>query len=328
MKLIKTAIPEVVLIEPTLFADERGWFMESFNEEHFRCELKNLGLTTPSSFVQDNHSVSKKGVLRGLHYQLPPYEQGKIVRVVQGSAYDVAVDIREGSPTFGCSVSFELSAENRLMAWIPPGFAHGFLSLEDETHFVYKTTNFYNKESEAVLRWNDPDVAIDWPLAKGAAPIIIEKDNLAPLLTEIKKLPYGSGVKTNKQLINLRVIGDLRGSLISIEQGTNIPFNLKRAYYIFDTKSGVSRGFHAHKNLQQLAVCVKGTCRIVLDDGRIRENFWLDSPTKGLLINDMVWREMHDFSEDCVLAIFADELYNERDYIRDYNQFIKEATCE
>ncbi|MGC1183503.1 sugar 3,4-ketoisomerase [Legionella sp.] len=140
-------------------------------------------------------------------------------------------------------------------------------------------------------------------------------------------MPY-EPVLENERLIDLRVIGDLRGSLISIEQGTNIPFSLKRAYYIFDTKSGVSRGFHAHKNLQQVAICVKGKCRIVLDDGRTREEFWLKSPNKGLLIDNMVWREMHDFSEDCVLVVFANELYSESDYIRDYNKFIKEIARE
>ncbi|WP_230849126.1 sugar 3,4-ketoisomerase [Legionella saoudiensis] len=127
-------------------------------------------------------------------------------------------------------------------------------------------------------------------------------------------------------LFDLRVIGDERGSLIALENGSNLPFDLKRAYYIFDTKPEVSRGYHAHKNLQQVAVCVAGQCRILLDDGKTRENFVLNSPTKGLLINNLTWREMHDFSEDCILVVFASEHYNESDYIRDYDQFIKEVT--
>src|SRR5690606_21973580 len=162
MKLTQTAIPDVVLIEPAVFADERGWFMESFNEARFHAELQKLGLPLPRPFVQDNHSCSKKGVLRGLHYQLPPHAQGKLVRVVQGAAFDVAVDIRKGSPTFGQWVGAELSAANRRMMWIPEGFAHGFVALEDDTHFLYKTTDYYAKDSEAAIRWDDPALAITW----------------------------------------------------------------------------------------------------------------------------------------------------------------------
>ena len=163
MKLTQTAIPDVVLIEPAVFEDERGWFMESFNEQRFHAELAKLGLPRPRPFVQDNHSCSRKGVLRGLHYQLPPHAQGKLVRVVQGAAFDVAVDIREGSPTFGQWVGMELSAANRRMLWIPEGFAHGFVALEDDTHFLYKTTDYYAKESEAAIRADDPALAIAWP---------------------------------------------------------------------------------------------------------------------------------------------------------------------
>lgn len=325
MKLAKTALPDIVIIEPTVFEDDRGWFMESFNEGRFHRELHKLGLPIPPRFVQDNHSYSKKGVLRGLHYQLPPHAQGKLVRVIQGAAFDVAVDIREGSPTFGRSVGVELSAINNRMLWIPEGFAHGFVALEEETHFLYKTTDIYSKESEACLRWDDPSLAIDWPLE--GVPILNKKDQLAPFIGEIKKMPNANPLQT-KGFVDLRVIGDQRGSLIVLEQGCNIPFNVKRAYYIFDTKSGVSRGFHAHKRLQQVAVCVAGKCRIVLDDGKTREDFWLDSPTKGLLIRNMMWREMHDFSEDCVLVVFASELYDEADYIRDYDKFVKETLSE
>ncbi|KTC85374.1 dTDP-6-deoxy-D-glucose-3,5-epimerase RmlC [Legionella drozanskii LLAP-1] len=320
MKLTQTDIPDIVIIEPRVFADERGWFFEGFNEDQFHCELKNLDLEIPPSFVQDNHSLSRKGVLRGLHYQLPPYAQGKLVRVVHGAAYDVVVDIREGSPTFGRWIGHHLSAENKKMVWIPAGFAHGFVALEDNTHFLYKTTDFYNKESEAGLRWDDPSLGIDWQFSE--EPLLNEKDSIAPLMDKIIKMPYAKPEKVSS-LIDIKVIGDTRGSLIAVQQGSNIQFNLKRAYYIFGTKSGVSRGFHAHKTLRQLVVCVAGSCRIVLDDGKIRKDFWLNSPTKGLPIGNMVWREMHDFSADCVLIVFASEEYNETDYIRSYQDFKK-----
>ena len=164
MKLTQTAIPDVVLIEPTIFSDERGWFMESFNEQRFHQELAKLGLPLPRPFVQDNHSCSNKNVLRGMHYQLAPHAQGKLVRVTQGAAFDVAVDIREESPTFGKWVGAELSSQNKHMLWIPEGFAHGFLALEENTHFLYKTTNYYSKESERAILWNDQVIAINWPL--------------------------------------------------------------------------------------------------------------------------------------------------------------------
>ena len=189
MKLIQTAIPDVVIIEPTVFEDERGWFMESFNEEKFHRELQNLGLSTPSSFVQDNHSYSKKGVLRGLHYQVRPYAQGKLVRVLQGAAYDVAVDIREGSATLGKWIGIQLNTANKYSLWIPEGFAHGYLALEEDTQFFYKTTNFYNKECERRLRWDDPYLAINWPIDRRI--IVNEKDRIAPNFWQIDNIsPY------------------------------------------------------------------------------------------------------------------------------------------
>ncbi|TMW71326.1 dTDP-4-dehydrorhamnose 3,5-epimerase [Thauera sp. UPWRP] len=178
MKLTPTAIPDLVLIEPAVFEDERGWFMESFNEQRFRAELRKLGLPLPRPFVQDNHSCSKKGVLRGLHYQRPPHAQGKLVRVVQGAAFDVALDIREDSPTFGKWVGAELSANNRRMLWIPEGFAHGFVALEDDTHFLYKTTDYYAKECEAAIRADDSALAISWP--SGIRYLRNAKDEEAP----------------------------------------------------------------------------------------------------------------------------------------------------
>ncbi|MBF7729303.1 dTDP-4-dehydrorhamnose 3,5-epimerase [Pseudomonas sp. N040] len=179
MKLIQTTIPDVVIIEPQVFEDDRGWFMESFNEQRFHAGLQNLGLPVPRPFVQDNHSCSKKGVLRGLHYQLPPHAQGKLVRVIQGAAFDVAVDIRKESATYGQWVGLELNSRNQKMLWVPEGFAHGFLALEDNTHFLYKTTDYYAKDCEAAMRWNDPTLAIKWPEME---PLVInQKDREAAL---------------------------------------------------------------------------------------------------------------------------------------------------
>lgn len=182
MKLIPTRIPDVVIIEPTVFGDDRGWFTETYNQQRFDAELAKLGLPAPRPFVQDNHSCSKAGVLRGLHYQLPPHPQGKLVRVTQGAAFDVAVDIRKGSPTFGQWVGTELSAANKRQLWLPEGFAHGFLTLVDDTHFLYKTTDFYAKDCERSILWNDPEIGIQWPDI-GIVPQLAPKDNQAPRLS-------------------------------------------------------------------------------------------------------------------------------------------------
>src|SRR6185312_4878807 len=161
----RLAIPDVVVFEPKVFADDRGVFFESFSTRAF---LEFTGLSR--EFPQDNHSISRKGVLRGLHYQLPPHAQGKLVRVVRGAAFDVAVDIRAASPSFGQWVGELLSAENRRQLWVPEGFAHGFAALEDDTEFLYKTTALYDRGSERAIVWNDPDLDIAWPL--DAAPIV------------------------------------------------------------------------------------------------------------------------------------------------------------
>lgn len=189
MKLIQTRIPEVVIIEPAVFSDDRGWFMESFNQQRFVAELAKLGLPAPRPFVQDNHSCSKKGVLRGLHYQLQPSAQGKLVRVVQGAAFDVAVDIRKGSPTFGQWVGVELNPQNNRQLWVPEGFAHGFLTLSDDTHFLYKTTDVYAKDCERAIVWNDPDIGIEWPL-DGLVPNLAPKDAQAPRLKNADLFAY------------------------------------------------------------------------------------------------------------------------------------------
>ncbi len=185
MKLVATSLPGVLLIDPAVFADERGWFMESFNQPRWDAALKELGEPVPPPFVQDNHSCSRAGVLRGLHYQLPPRAQGKLVRVVQGKAFDVAVDIRRASPHFGRWFGAELSAANRRQMWIPPGFAHAFLALEDDTHFLYKTTDVYAKDRERAIRWDDPAIGIAWPMPLGmSAPLVAPKDAAAPVLAE------------------------------------------------------------------------------------------------------------------------------------------------
>ena len=158
MKVTDTKIPDVKVIEPTVYEDERGFFFESFNHKKFE---EAIGRKV--TFVQDNHSKSSKGVLRGLHYQLPPHAQGKLVRVVQGEVFDVAVDIRKTSPTYGKWVAETLSAENKMQLWIPEGFAHGFLTLSETAEFLYKTNNYYSFGSERCIRWNDRDLGILWP---------------------------------------------------------------------------------------------------------------------------------------------------------------------
>ena len=178
MQITATALPGVLILEPKVFADERGFFLESFSQRAF-----DAAVGQSVAFVQDNHSRSQRGVLRGLHYQLPPHAQGKLVRVVRGSAFDVAVDIRRGSATFGRWVGVTLDATNHRQVWIPPGFAHGFLALEDDTDFLYKTTADYAKDCERAVAWNDPAIGIAWPTL-GLAPQLAAKDATAPLLAE------------------------------------------------------------------------------------------------------------------------------------------------
>ncbi len=174
MKATPTKIPDVFLIEPDVFGDERGFFFESFNQQKFEATIgKKI------NFVQDNHSKSTQGVLRGLHYQLAPNAQGKLVRVVEGEVLDVVVDIRKSSPTFGRWVCEVLSAENKKQLWIPEGFAHGFLTLSSTAEFLYKTTDYYAPESERCIVWNDPDIDINWPT--GIEPQLSEKDASATL---------------------------------------------------------------------------------------------------------------------------------------------------
>jgi len=171
MNVIETAIPDVLILEPRVFGDERGFFLESYNHKVF-TDVTGLDV----NFVQDNHSRSVKNVLRGLHYQIQ-HPQGKLVRVVKGSVYDVAVDIRKSSPTFGKWVGVELTENNHRQFWVPVGFAHGFLVLSDCADFLYKTTEYYSPEYERSIRWNDTDIGIEWPIAN--IPCLSEKDKVA-----------------------------------------------------------------------------------------------------------------------------------------------------
>jgi dTDP-4-dehydrorhamnose 3,5-epimerase len=181
MKVIPTAIPDVLIIEPKLFGDARGFFFESFNQRAFQ-DASQLDL----HFVQDNHSRSAQGVLRGLHYQIEQ-PQGKLVRVVRGAVFDVAVDIRKGSPTFGKWVGTELSEDNHRQLWIPPGFAHGFLVLSASADFLYKTTSYYAPQHERCIAWDDPDIGIAWP--SGVAPLLSAKDQAGKRLQEADVFP-------------------------------------------------------------------------------------------------------------------------------------------
>ncbi|WP_120511428.1 dTDP-4-dehydrorhamnose 3,5-epimerase [Photobacterium salinisoli] len=181
MKVIETNIPDVKIIEPAVFGDDRGFFMETWQQKKF----EELVTGKPCTFVQDNHSKSKKGILRGLHYQTEN-TQGKLVRVISGEVFDVAVDIRKDSPTFGQWVGVYLSADNKRQLWVPEGFAHGFYVTSDEAEFVYKCTDYYNPKFEQSIIWNDPSIAIEWPVSDSV--ILSDKDENGMLLIEAVKL--------------------------------------------------------------------------------------------------------------------------------------------
>ena len=176
MEIKETTIPGLIIIQPDVFYDTRGYFFESYNKEKF----KKTGIDV--EFIQDNQSLSSKGILRGLHFQNPPFAQGKLLSVIKGSVLDVAVDIRKNSKYYGKYFSIILSEENKTMFWVPQGFAHGFLSLQDNTIFSYKCSQIYNKESEGSIRWNDPDININWDILD---PIVSEKDKNAIFLKEL-----------------------------------------------------------------------------------------------------------------------------------------------
>ncbi|APZ42909.1 dTDP-4-dehydrorhamnose 3,5-epimerase [Acidihalobacter ferrooxydans] len=182
MRFVPTAIADVVIVEPDVFGDARGFFLETWQDEKFRAGGIDV------AFVQDNHSRSRQGILRGLHYQLTQ-PQGKLVRVVTGSVFDVAVDLRRASPTFGQWVGVELSEDNHRMLWVPPGFAHGFYVLSAMADFVYKCTAAYAPEDERCIRWDDPDLAIDWPVPAHATPLVSEKDAAGATFGEAEVYP-------------------------------------------------------------------------------------------------------------------------------------------
>ena len=184
MEYIRTSIPEVVLIKPQVFGDNRGFFLETFRQSEFDA------ICGHQDFVQDNHSGSKRGILRGLHYQLH-HTQGKLVRAAIGEVFDVAVDIRRGSPTYGKWAGAILSAENRHQLWVPPGFAHGYYVLSEWAEFLYKATDYYAPEWERGILWNDPAIGIDWPLIEGVLPILSDKDTAAPLLAAAEVYQIG-----------------------------------------------------------------------------------------------------------------------------------------
>ncbi len=177
--VIETGFSGLLVIQPQVFEDERGYFYESYNRETYR----KLGVDV--DFVQDNQSLSNRGVLRGLHFQNPPYEQGKLVRVIKGAVLDVTLDIRKDSPTYGKHFAIELTEKNKSVLYVPPGFAHGFVTLEDQTLFFYKCTNYYNKAAEGAVLWNDPGLGIDWKIE---APQLSEKDKVASKFNEFKSM--------------------------------------------------------------------------------------------------------------------------------------------
>lgn len=182
MRFLPTAIPEVIVVEPVVYGDERGFFMETWHQERFKAGGIN------AHFVQDNHSRSRKEILRGVHYQIEQ-PQGKLVRVVTGRVFDVAVDLRHSSSSFGQWVGVELSDDNHRMLWVPPGFGHGFYVLSEQADFVYKCTDYYAPEHERCIRWDDPDLGIDWPIPDYSRPLVSEKDAAGRRLPEAEVYP-------------------------------------------------------------------------------------------------------------------------------------------
>ncbi len=322
MKIVNQALPDVLLIEPELFNDERGFFFESFNQRKFKSltGIKN-------NFVQDNHSKSKKGVLRGMHYQQEPKAQGKLVKVISGEIYDVVVDLRKWSKTFGQYCATTLSSESKCTLWVPPGFAHGFLTLSETAEVEYKVDEYYDPSHEVCIIWNDETLNIKWP--DQAEPIVSDKDQRGVPFLEAAHFEEKAAAKPivakGAELVSLPTHAGTQdiGKLIAVERlSQQFPFDLKRIYYIFGADKTVRRGFHAHRNLKQMLVCVSGECKISLDDGKVRETVILDRADKALVIDKPLWREIFDFSENSVLMVLASETYNTEDYIWDYNEFL------
>jgi len=321
VRLLRTSIAGVAIVEPAVHKGSNRSSGYSFDQRAFHDAFKTAGLSLQQPLVQDIHLRLKKGELRGLRYQLPPHAQGTLISVIQGAACVVALDVRRDSSTCGESVSVELNANAERSLWVPEGFAHGYLALEDETQLFCKTTHERNVESERLIRWNDPETGAKWPDLSQM--IVSSEDAAAPLLRDSEL--YSGYLQGTTEWIDLKVIGDQRGSLIALEPGLNIPFAIKRVYYIYGTLPDVGRGYHAHRRLEQMAVCVSGSCKMIIDDGITRREMRLNSANKALVIRNMIWREMHEFSSDCVLLVLASDYYDESDYIRDYDKFIKEV---
>jgi dTDP-4-dehydrorhamnose 3,5-epimerase len=321
VKLLRTSIAGVAIVESEAHEGSDRLSTYSFDQCAFHDAFKTAGLTLPQPLVQDIHLQLKKGELRGLRYQLQPHAQGNLISVIKGAAYVVALDVRRDSATCGKSVSVELDANAQRSLWIPEGFAHGFLALEDETQLFCKTSHERNGESERLIKWDDPATGAKWPDLSQI--IVSSEDAAAPLLRDVDL--YSGYLHGTTEWIDLKVIGDQRGSLIALEPGLNIPFAIKRVYYIYGTLPDVGRGYHAHRRLEQMAICVSGSCKMIIDDGITRREMRLDSANKALVIRNMIWREMHEFSSDCVLLVLASDYYDESDYIRDYDKFIKEV---
>lgn len=254
MKVTSTALEGVLILEPRVFGDERGFFMESFNQRVF-----DEAVGRHVTFVQDNHSRSQRGVLRGLHFQLPPHEQGKLVRVVSGCVFDVAVDMRRRSPTFGRWVGVELSAENHRQLWIPPGFAHGFLVRSDSADFLYKTTGYYAAQAEACVRWDDATIGIDWGLG-GATPLLSPKDAAAPSLDQAPAFDaVGAGAGPASPQASGRVDRPW-GWFDSIEAGPG--FQVKRIH----VNPGASLSLQSHAHRSENWVVVQGRAEVTQGD--------------------------------------------------------------
>jgi dTDP-4-dehydrorhamnose 3,5-epimerase len=321
VRIFETSLADVVVLESAISEDSPGFPADCFDEHMFHATLRAAGLSIPQSLILDSHIHLNGGMLRGLNYQLPPHAQGNLIRTFSGSAYVAAVDMRRGSMTFGKWAGVELRGDNPNMLWIPQGFAHGYIALEDNTHIQVRKTHRDNTEFQRKIRWNDAAIDINWP--KLAEIHVSKEDAVAPQF--VNSEPHSEFLHGTTEPVELKIIGDERGSLVAIEPGLNIPFEIKRVYYIYGTLPDVGRGFHAHRRLEQMAICVAGSCIMVIDDGVTRQEVKLESANKALLIRNMIWREMHEFSDDCVLLVLASEYYDESDYIRDYEQFIQEV---
>lgn len=322
MKLLASEIPEVLLVSLEILQDEFGSILKAFDDNEFQSEVQKLGHVIPKSFVYEFSSITQAGAAREIDYHNAPNAQARLVETVRNSALHVVVDMRSNVPTFGHAFAIVINEADRQLLWIPEGFAHGYIALEGGTHVRTRCSIAKQEEDRKIISWYSPAIEAVWRKAAQGKSV----PDILPSVGDVEISP-DRAVKLNSGVrhVDFRIIGDHRGSLVAIEGGGNIPFDIKRVYYIFNTKSDVGRGYHAHKHLQQIAICLKGQCRMIVDDGSTRESILLDHPSKGLLISNLIWREMHDFSDDCVLMVLASARYDEADYIRNYESFLLEA---